>query len=384
LREGGAARVVCAAAVVVSSYWSVAVNLVCVSGRIGNGKTLWVIEHVEKKRLDEHREVWYHGIPGLTLPWKQLPLAPSGYSEKEVKEKRMPAMVPDWRAAPTGSIIVIDEAWEFFPKRSQGSKPPEYVEQLANVRRMGLDLFLITQDPMQQLDTFVRSFIVEHVFLERKFGMQYSMAYIWDHVHDQTARADLAVAQSSRWIFPKEFFGVYKSAEEHTVKAKLPWKKLATLVGALVVVVAGFSYAFHRLRPEVKGTQAVDSSGRPAGVIVKDLTGDFWVRDRRERVAGVPASAPVYDSLQKVRSQPRPEGCMQMTIGRVLHCECTGPNHSVLEISTGQCIDFVKHGWFDETRVYADAKKQNIDALNAGLKGSVSTVDSGEAKPGGT
>jgi hypothetical protein len=50
------------------------------------------------------------------------------------------------------------------------------------------------------------------------------------------------------------------------------------------------------------------------------------VRDRRERVAGIPASAPVYDPQQKVKSQPRPEGCMQMNVGAAVHRECTGPN----------------------------------------------------------
>jgi hypothetical protein len=340
-------------------------NLVCVSGRIGNGKTLWVIQHVEKLRLDQSREVWYYGIPDLTLPWKLLPLVASGYTEKEIREKRFPAQVPDWRAAPTGAIIVIDEAWEFFPKRSPGSKPPEYVEQLSNVRRLGLDLYLITQDPAQQIDTFVRALIVQHVFLARKFGMQYSMEYIWDSVHDQTSRSDMALAQSGRWIFPKEFFGVYKSAEEHTVKAHLPWKKIATLVVAVLVACLGFGFAIHRIsHMGEKGKTAVDASGRPQGLTTANPADDFWIRGRRQRVAGIPASAPVFDSLQKVRSQPRPEGCMELVVGNSTRCECTGPNHSVLKMDLTECVDLVKHGWFDETRQYGDVKKENSDRLD--------------------
>jgi zona occludens toxin len=236
-----------------------------------------------------------------------------------------------------------------------------YGQELANSRRMGLDLYFITQDAKKQVDSFVRALSNEHIFLERKFGMEYSMEYVGQKVFDPSSSKELAACQNSRWMFPKEFYGTYKSAEEHTHKRKLPWKKFAVLVLALFAVVGGISLAFHRLSP--KKVIAADSSGRPSGQ-AQSNAGDFWVKDRVFRVAGVPASAPVYDSLQKVKSQPRPEGCAMLVIGASVRCECTGPNHSVLQITVPQCVKLVKGGWFDETQKYTDVKAANISALN--------------------
>lgn len=356
-------------------------NLVCFSGLIRNGKTLRVMEVVENTRKAEGCDVYYAGIKEVTLPWKQLSMVPSGYTEKEITEKRYPALVPDWREVPPGSICVIDECWEYFPKRPNGHKPPEYVEQLAVVGHKGIRMVLITQNPHTQIDSFVRGLINEHHFVERKFNTNAARIYSWGKVTDQDSKAERAEAQSKLWTYPKEYFGTYKSAEVHTVKSRWPWKKLATLVAALLVAVGGLWYGIHHVG--AVNTRSADAAKAKAVATDKPQAGspggmsaeDFWLKGRRVRVAGIPASAPVFDGLQKVKSQPRPEGCLSLVVGKSVRCECTGPHGSKLDIGVQECLSLLKRGWFDETQSYPDAKAANISALNASSAAAKGSAD---------
>jgi zona occludens toxin len=349
--------------------------LTIVTGNPGAGKSLHTVSTVESMRIKDKREVFQDGIEDLLFDWKRLPV--------EIrKEKRrgveVDVIIPLWDKIPDGSIVVIDECWRVFPIRTQGSVVPDFVQFLATHRHRGLDIVLATQQVKTQVDTFVRGLVGQHIHLDRKAGLPYSMRYEWERCSDPTSTKDLGTARSSRWMFPKEFYGQYKSATEHTHKRNLPTKQLLTLGICAVLVVVLFIFAIHSLSPKRKaGSIAADSSGRVAGkVAAPTFSGnDFWVRDRVARVAGVPASAPVFDALQHVSSQPRPEGCMSMVRGYSVECECTGPNHSVLQISLSQCLALVKKGWFDETKKYADVKAANIEQLNKSSKGDTDSPD---------
>jgi zona occludens toxin len=337
--------------------------LYVVTGNPGNGKSLYLVTMVEEMRVKENREVYQDGIEELLYPWKALPVERRTERRKNVDVE---IIVVLWDQVPDGAIVVIDEAWRVFPIRTQGSVVPDFVQSLATHRHRGLDIFLATQQVKTQIDTFVRGLVGKHVHLDRKFGMSYSMKYEWEGIADPTSAKDVAVAQSGRWLFPKAQYGQYKSAVLHTHKARLPWKKFATFVGLFVVLGVCVWGAVHLIGPK-KTQVALDSSGRAQGQGAPAAIGaDFWVRDRIARVAGIPASAPVYDPLQKVRSQPRPEGCMQLQVGEAIRCECTGPNGSRLQISTSQCVELVRKGWFDETMKYPDAKSENIAQLSRG------------------
>jgi zona occludens toxin len=339
--------------------------LTFITGNPGNGKSLYTVKTIEEMRLKDQREVYQNGIEGLVYPWKALPVE-RRRDPRARKGEEKHIIVPLWDKVPDGSIVVIDEAWRVFPVRSQGAPVPDFVEWLATHRHHGIDVFLATQQVKTQVDSFVRGLAGKHIHLDRKFGMEYAMKYEWERVADPTSTKDLQIAQTERWMFPKQYYGQYQSAVEHTHKRNLPWKKIVTLVGAVVLAVAAVGGAFSLLRSRTGGV-ALDSSGRAAGVVSRSPN-DFWVRDRVPRVAGVPASAPIYDPLQKVSSQPRPEGCLELAVGASIRCECTGPNRSKLQISVQQCVQLVKYGWFDETRKYADAKAENIAALNGGTK----------------
>jgi zona occludens toxin len=84
--------------------------IILFGGPNGQGKTLNAIKFVNEDSQFQHRPIYYHGIDNLKLPWIEL-------DEVQVK---------DWWDLPDGSVLFVDEAYKFFPKRPNGSKTPFY------------------------------------------------------------------------------------------------------------------------------------------------------------------------------------------------------------------------------------------------------------------
>ena len=84
-------------------------DLNLVTGKPGASKTLNTIKDVEKRRIEEARPVYYHGIKDLILPWIKM-------DDSEKLEEDETLITPhSWWNAPFGSIIVIDEAQLHYP-----------------------------------------------------------------------------------------------------------------------------------------------------------------------------------------------------------------------------------------------------------------------------
>jgi len=129
------------------------INLV--TGLPGSGKTLWTLGTVNDLAIKGNRQVYYHGIPDLILPW-QLMDSPE-----------------DWINLPPKSIIVIDECQSTFRPRAASVKPPPHVAEFETHRHKGLDFFLLTQHPML-LDGNIRRLAGKHFHVIRFYGFQKS------------------------------------------------------------------------------------------------------------------------------------------------------------------------------------------------------------------
>ena len=200
--------------------------LTLITGQPGNGKTLYALGAVEEFRAADKskpaRSVWYSGIPELTLDWQPL--------EDGAR----------WFEVPSGSVIVIDECQRLFPPRRQGAAVPASVSEFETHRHKGFDVFLITQHP-QLLDVAVRKLVGRHVHVVRKYGMNHATLYQWERCVDPTARESLREALTSKFSYPRERFGWYRSAEQHTVTKDFPWRKVALIVGLLAFTVGAFA-----------------------------------------------------------------------------------------------------------------------------------------------
>lgn len=289
------------------------------TGLQGNGKTLLTLKHVEELRLasgkteDDRRKVFYSGIRDLTLNWEQFG-GPS--ADPAHKEKPWFTDASEWYKLPTGAIIVIDEAQRLFRPRGNGSAVPAYEAALETLRHNGHTLFLITQDP-GLISAGTRKLCGIHRHMMRKFGTNWCTIHEYVGVRDNVAKSRKG-SQETNVVYPKEYYDKYKSAEEHNVKARIPWKILALVVVLVGAVGFGFYSAFApRSGTTAKPSQAPASGAGPSrpltqeggGKYVPPQTAQALAASYQPRIQGIPHTAPRYDELTAPVKAPIVVGC---------------------------------------------------------------------------
>lgn len=187
----------------------------------GGGKSTYLVDRIEKRRIEEDRPVYYFNIEGLKLPWTQM---------------ESPEL---WHEVPANSIVVIDECQDVFPVLKQGATKPDHYQLLSKHRKMGLDLILVTQHP-NFVDAYVRKVVQHHVHLKRVAGFEKSMMYTSINGVMDVDRG-LKKASKSIYKFPPETFALHKSAAAHTIKKKFPVRVLIFPILVIVGVVLGYN-----------------------------------------------------------------------------------------------------------------------------------------------
>lgn len=310
--------------------------LTCISGLPGHGKTLFTLQHVEQLRRESGRAVYQHGIKDLTLPWQELE-----------DPKR-------WHDLPDGSIVVIDEAWQHFPKRPAGSKPPQHVELLAVHRHRGFDVVLVTQNPALQLDHFVRGLVGRHYHVRRVFGSARSRLYVWESLGNPDDYHSKKEAVTSWFKFPPEVFSWYKSAEVHTVKRSIPLKPFAIMGGgALLVGLLGWA-AYAQLAGSVdrfasssgEASAALEDGAPPPPRRSKSIEATSFVAS----VPGLPFTAPFYADSVKIEEVPIVSGCGVLKIGNTTRCRCDDQQGNQIPMDVRHCLATFEAGVFQPGR----------------------------------
>lgn len=314
------------------------------TGLPGNAKTLHTIGEVMKRAEAEGRPVYYHGIKELNLDWQQI--------DPE-----------NWMECPDGAIIVIDECQKIFRNRTMGSVPPKHVTELEEHRHRGFDFYLITQHP-SLIDPVVRRLVQTHKHMIRVMGMERSTVHKWnvcvDHPDKPNSRKD---SEKTIWAFDKGLYGVYKSAEVHTVRRSIPMRVWALL--ALPLVLIGAAYAVYALtvgrqpKPEpAKEVQiaAAAPAGSPAASPAVDRPpppreefdpvkdAERYIQMNTPRVAGLQYTAPKYDEITRPTSAPVPAMCVQSRD----KCKCWSQQATPLDVPYNMCIEFARNGYFRE------------------------------------
>lgn len=313
-----------------------------ITGIPGSSKTLNTLAYIDSNPDFKNRPVFYIRIKELTLPWIEL-------DEEGVR---------NWQALPDGAIIVIDEAQYLFPTRDPKKPLPEFILALSEHRHRGFDFFVITQSPML-LDAGFRRFVGRHWHFERVFGMQSAKRFEWEKcvsdVEDFFVRKEAIV---SRVAFNKKYFGVYKSAEIHTHKRKIPFKVFAPFLLLALIAFAAWYHFHDRFDPAPavaaatqKTTDIVEQSTSflttNADKKMRVLTAEEYVNLRAPRVADIPSSAPIYDELTKPKTFPKMQCIRAEASG---DCQCYSQQATKLNVSKSMCDSVVKNGYFDDTK----------------------------------
>ncbi len=308
-----------------------------VTGLQGNGKTLYTIDAVKALAEKEGREVYYHGITDLVLPWKPL--------EKQ----------EDWPDVPAGAIVVLDEAQKAFRTRANGAAVPRHVSELETLRHRGISLWLITQHPML-IDNNARRLCGRHLHLVRKFGAQSSVVHEWNAVRENCDKpAGRKDSIRKNFAFPKSVFGLYKSAEVHTVKRKIPAKVLAIvpllLCALLFLGYVGYRKVYQPMHGDSEEAKLMQAKGGAPGQIVYGTEGDKRARPQTTaeyissytpRIPGLDYTAPAYDELTKPKRVPVPAACVTFKGG----CNCYTQQGTRLAVGRDQCAQIVQTGFF--------------------------------------
>jgi zona occludens toxin len=294
------------------------------TGLPGGGKSLYTICYIKRLAEKENRPVFYHGIKELALPWILL--------EDPTK----------WHECPEGAIIVIDECQSTFRPRANGAAVPKHVAELETHRHKGHDLFFITQHPML-LDPNVRRLVGKHFHVVRNFGFNKATIHEWNQLKESP---DKTRSDSIRhdFIYPKEAFTYYKSAEVHTVKGKLPARVYMLLL--IPFLVAGLVWASFSILNRDKTAEAAEhdhkTSDIPSSFKTAEATKPDYVEARMPRISGMPQTSPVYDDLTRPVEVPYPAACVL-----IRHkCTCYTQQATKLETDDVICRQIVANGLF--------------------------------------
>lgn len=359
-----------------------------ITGLPGNAKTLRVLELVIERAHRENRAVYYSGLKEFISDDPRL----KGTSWAEFDPLTWHEKIP------SGAIMLIDEAQKTFRARSLGSIPPKFVTELEEHRHKGLDFYMITQHP-SFVDAAVRKLTQTHHHMVRIWGMEASTIHKWNGVKDNcdksSARND---SEKTKWGFNKALYGLYKSADAHTMKRSIPMRaKLLLLVPVLLAAAAWFVYSKVVKQPGQSGTvnsTAVEAMpGSAANPLVSpaalahsanigkqpfDEVADakVYIQQQTERIAGLPHTAPKYDQITVPVRAPVPAACIQR--GQVsdpepVTCKCFTQQGTPMQVEYNMCIEFARNGWFRDFDPEQDRK--NMDRTAEGVRVLASRPD---------
>lgn len=281
-------------------------SITLLTGLPGSGKTLRMVQFIDEA-IKAGEVVFVTNLNGLKLT-------------------HIPFEDPtQWRDLPSGSVLVVDEAQQFFRTR-RGGDAPEYITAMETIRHQGVRLVLATQQP-NYLDTHLRGLVGMHEHLLRVNGKPQSK--IWRHnevmenVRSEKARSRY---DSETWDYPKQLFDAYESAQVHTVKPVMSSRmKRGLMIGgvalaALSFVAYGFTDIFSGLRGSDESPAPVQADSAPGAVAPVQGPGTTseptavdkhkpeaiaeYMANLQPRAPSLPWSAPIYDGRAAV-AQPR-------------------------------------------------------------------------------
>ena len=310
------------------------------TGVPGAGKTLRsIFEAMQKK--SEGRNILHVGIDGM--------------NEDMISEFK-PGL-EHWKDLPPGSILIVDEAHKWLPVRSPG-KPPQWIQDLTEIRHSGIELWLVTQDP-RNLDSFVRRLIGEHVHVSRKAGLAAAMVRVFQGVAEDPN--DFHAQKSSTvgpWKYPKHLFQSYKSATLHVVKPKIPLKIIFACIVILCLPIALY-FAIDGIRSvgdKPEGSSSASPSLAFGSVPVEDTSSSPWdspeafVKAHEPILPGIPISAPIFKD-RPVVNFPRLFCYLSGSPGDDV-CKCKTEQLTKVSVPEPVCRSIVSDGLYDPYTVF--------------------------------
>lgn len=266
-----------------------------------------------------------------------------------------------WRDLPPGSVLVVDEAQQFFRARRSGD-PPEYITAMEKIRHDGVRLILATQQP-NYLDTHLRGLVGMHEHLVREDGGKSTFIFrstgsIIDNVRITKKKAK-ELYDYETWVIDPETFTYYTSAQVHTMKYAMP-AKLKKAAVLLPLAVAAFALPFVLIFRDgyTKATAGKESEAVPLAARASDArpprrfgtsagdeprTAEELALLITPTIPGVAWSAPAW-SGREVQSDPHIYCLAVGERDRYEGCRCFSEQGTRVQMELLECIDVARNG----------------------------------------
>lgn len=358
-----------------------------ITGTPGAGKTLYCISKLLRDLVGSViKSNDPNGNP-IETPRRIMTNIPGLLLDHELIGPDIGGGLADWHLwAKPGDVIAYDEVQRSWPPRANGSKVPDYISALETHRHMGVDIIILTQNPML-LDRNVLALVGRHLHVRRFGGVGAALVYEWDHCSRNLMYSK--ALKKSPFRYDKSVFKLYKSAELHT-KPKTSVPPLVYAV-VLALVAAAFFIPSTINRIASKGEQAAlsvnpESNSSPSPVFPGAPSAGSAASARSDtsydpaafvpRVSYQPLSAPAYDSIRQVVVMP-------VVVGGVCfkgECRCFTGQGSDAGLSHAECQQWIKSPPFDPYRAplpEVSAPAAVAVASSSGEKPVVSSQGSG-------
>lgn len=149
----------------------------------------------------------------------------------------------DWRKAPDGSIIVIDEIQLVEPFKQTKNKDEPIIQDLTIHRHRGFDFYFITQSA-NLLHVQIKDLIGLHWHITVPWGWV-SKVYQYGSYRQNPNAVSIKMSAERKFNFspPDRLFKLYKSTTINTHKKRIPYRALILFVFVILFSIGMFVWA---------------------------------------------------------------------------------------------------------------------------------------------
>lgn len=194
------------------------------TGRPGQGKTLFACDFLDNNKDFHGRPIYYYNFNNLKFNWVKL-------TEEQIK---------NWfEFLPENSVLFVDEAQDVWPPIGQKDRPLLY-SQLNKHRHRGIDIVLVTQEPML-IDSKIRPLVAVHYhylkhpnylpWIKKSRQFRFDGCCQTPQNESNLKRADLVHRNH-----PTQYFGYYKSSSGTSRKTFASAKFYAAVLFILIAI----------------------------------------------------------------------------------------------------------------------------------------------------
>ena len=378
-------------------------EIVLITGTPGAGKTAHMVHMLVTdpmfKDADGKQRKIFTNIKELNIP--DMPtIDVSSIKEQQPQstdEKLSFHDIYQWIQKPEnyGSVVIVDEAQDVWPARSNGSQVPPNVAWLNTHRHLGVDIFVLTQNP-KNIDVNLRGLVNKHLHVAKnKLGMRTLLEWKYCANNPLTQAKD-AFAKLHK--IDEKVLDYYKSAEVHTENKTKVTKWVFVLPIVLLIMPVALYFSYSLLKNMGNKEKVVAAAGTAAASTPATLEGEIGQQigtggmtqpqntlgakpeDFVPRMAERPETKPIYDGQRQVQAMEWPVGCI---INTKKVCTCYSEQGTkIKEINQQLCKSYVADGLpFNPYKRPEQEQQQANQAGNHSDDGSTAQVAQMGGKP---